>query len=166
MVELPHLQVNLKKISAERSSFHCRRPDGTDVWSRVHPFYPGHDLSHFAVETALGLRQGFYGLIATGWELADFVQKRVAEKLPLEAFWTECAVGVTELLNRPIPLPLAEWQDALDQSVASQKLPPFRRVNEAEYARLNTLRADLLRQWVALPMGETLTLGFAMPASG
>ena len=77
------LQVNLKKISAEKSSLHCRRADGSVTWSRVHAFYPGHDLTHFAVETGLGLRQGFFGLIAGGWELSDFIQKSVAAKLQL-----------------------------------------------------------------------------------
>ena len=159
------LQINLKKISAERSSLHCRRADGTVTWSRVHPYYPRHDLSHFAVETALGLRQGFFGLIASGWELADFIQKRAAARLPPEAIWAECAVGVTELLASTGAPPLREWQEALDQSIAGQKLPPFRRVSDGEYARLNSLRAALLRQWAALPVGGTLTLDFSPPAS-
>jgi hypothetical protein len=60
------LQINLKKISDEQASLNCRRADSTVTWSRVHPFYPRHDLSHFAVETVLGLRQGFFGLIAEG----------------------------------------------------------------------------------------------------
>lgn len=154
------LEVNLKKISAEKSSLHCRRADGTVTWSRVHPFYPGHDLSHFAVEKALGLRQGFFGLIAGGWELSDFIQKSAAARLPVEAFWAECAVGVTELLGQPAPPILADWQDALDQSVAGQKLPPFRRVTAGEYARLNSLRALLLQRWAVLPTGDTLTLDF------
>src|ERR1700760_2854180 len=139
------LQINLKKISAEKASLHCRRPDGTETWSRVHPFYPTHDLSHFAVESALSLRQGFFGLIASGWELADFIQKSVAQKLPTEAFWAECAVGVTESLSQRAPAlvdggsnsqfgltppPFAEWQDALNQSIAGQKLPPFRSIYE------------------------------------
>lgn len=162
---MPALQVNLKKISDAQSSFHCRRPDGSETWSRVSPFYPRHDLTHFAVESALGLKQGFFGLIAAGWALDDFVQKGVARQLPVEAFWAECAVGVTELLNSPAPLPLAGWQDALDQSVAGQKLPPFRRVGADEYDRLNARRTALLQQWAALPAGGTLTLEFASPAS-
>ena len=157
------MQVNLKKISAERASLHCRRGDGSETWSRVHPFYPTHDLSHFAVETALGLRQGFFGLIAGGWDLADFIQKQVAAKLPPEAFWAECAVGVTELLGPNGPPSFADWCAALAQSVAGQNLPPFRAVTPAEYARLNTLRADLLRQWASLPLGDTLTLHFVLP---
>ena len=159
---MAHLRIHLKKISAERSSLHCRRSDGTETWSRMHPFYPGHDLTHFAVESTLGLRGGFFGLIAGGWELGDFIAKSVAARLPTEAFWAECAVGVTELLGSPTPPALAEWQEALRQSVVGQKLPPFRAVTPAEYAQLNALRAALLQQWSALPVGETLTLEFAL----
>jgi hypothetical protein len=159
------LQINLKKISAERASLRCRRPDGTLTWSRVHPYYPRHDLSHFAVETALELKQGFFGLIAGGWELADFIQKSVAARLPPEAIWAECAVGITELLSDPAPPSLAKWQEALDQSVAGQNLPPFRRVSDGEYARLNSLRATLLQQWTALPVSETLMLDFVLSGS-
>jgi hypothetical protein len=156
------LQINLKKISAGRASLQCRRPDGTVTWSRVHPFYPTHDLGHFAVETALGLRHGFFGLIAGGWELADFMERSVAARLPAEAFWAECAVGVTELLTGAESPTLAEWQAALDQSVAGQHLPPFRRVTDAEYAALISLRAALLQRWAALPVGGTLTLAFGL----
>lgn len=163
---MPSLQVNLKKISAERASLHCRRPDGTETWSRVHPFYPGHDLTHYSVESALGLKHGFFGLIASGWELSDFIQRSVAARLPTEAFWSECAVGVTELLNHggapANPPAFAEWEEALQQSIAGQGLPAFRGVHEAEYARLNELRATLLRRWSKLPTGETLTLDFEL----
>ena len=159
------LQINLKKISTEQASLNCRRPDGTITWSRVHPFYPRHDLSHFAVETTLGLRQGFFGLIAAGWELADFIQKSVAARLPVEAFWAECAVGTTELLGVNGPPPLAEWQAALGQSLAGLNLPPFRRVSEQEYVQLNSTRAALLQKWAALPVGGTLTLDFVLPPS-
>ncbi len=163
------LQVNLKKISPERSSLHCRRADGSETWSRVHPFYPGHDLTHYSVESALGLNQGFFGLIASGWELSDFIQKSVAARLPTEAFWAECAVGVTELLNNggapANPPPLAEWEEALRQSIAGQRLPAFRAITAEEYADLNSLRRSLLARWSALPVGETLSFVFSAPAS-
>jgi hypothetical protein len=30
-----------------------------------------HDLTHFAVESVHGLRHGFFGLVADGWDIAD-----------------------------------------------------------------------------------------------
>src|SRR4051812_25497456 len=93
------LQIELKKISAERASLTCRRPDGTATWSRVALFFPLHDLTHFAVESALGLREGFFGLIAAGWELADFTKPGVAARLPAEGLVVENIIGTIERLG-------------------------------------------------------------------
>jgi hypothetical protein len=48
-------------------------PGGPETWARVSPFYPHHDPTHFAVESALGLQPGIFGLIAAGWVLDNFV---------------------------------------------------------------------------------------------
>ena len=52
-----------------------------------------HDLTHYAVETTLGLRQGFYGLLAQGWDIPGFEAKGTARQLPDEVLVTECIVG-------------------------------------------------------------------------
>ena len=45
-----------------------RRADGTTTWQkRTGPtaeFFAVHDLTHYAVETVLGYRRAFYGLVA------------------------------------------------------------------------------------------------------
>jgi hypothetical protein len=50
--------------------FTCTRPDGTSTWQRHTGaragFFAVHDLTHYAVETELGVRHGFYGLVADG----------------------------------------------------------------------------------------------------
>jgi hypothetical protein len=55
---------------------HYERADGTATWERKEEpnawFFVAHDLTHFAVETILGYRRGFYGLVAEGWALSDF----------------------------------------------------------------------------------------------
>ena len=51
----------------------CVRADGSTTWQRQDEknaaFFPLHDLTHYAVETELGFRRGFYGLIAEGWDI-------------------------------------------------------------------------------------------------
>lgn len=58
------------------TSFRLTRPDGTATWQRSRgatgAFFPPHDLTHLAVESTLGHRRGFYGLVAAGWDLGDF----------------------------------------------------------------------------------------------
>src|SRR5471030_985883 len=90
------LVIELKKISAERASLTCRRPDGSATWARVHSFFPLHDLTHFAVETELALSRGFFGLVAAGWQLDDFTQPGVAARLPPESLVAENVVGTVE----------------------------------------------------------------------
>jgi hypothetical protein len=48
------------------------RPNGSRTWSRLHPFFPAHDLLHYAVETTLGFHEAFFGLLAAGWAIDDF----------------------------------------------------------------------------------------------
>jgi hypothetical protein len=47
------------------------RPDRSSTWQLRPPgFGVAHDLTHLAVENVLGLADGFYGLLAAGWDLA------------------------------------------------------------------------------------------------
>lgn len=154
------LHIELKKISAERASLTCRRPDGTATWSRVHSFFPLHDLAHFAVESELGLRQGFFGLIASGWNLEDFTQPGAAARLPAEGLMAENLVGAVERLGDD--LSETEFSAVLTDSLTAQELPPFRLVAAHELAVIRTKRAALIAQWRALPIGETLHLEFPL----
>ncbi len=154
------LHIELKKISAERSSLACRRPDGTATWSRLDSFYPLHDLAHFAVESELGLRRGFFGLIADGWQLDNFAERGFAARLPAESFLAENLVGTIERLGDDLSPP--EFATALTNSLAAQNLPPFRVLSADELARIRATRAALIARWRALPVGETLRLDFPL----
>ncbi len=64
----------------------CERDDGSATWQRQQGrharFFPLHDLTHYAVETRLGFRQGFFGLIAAGWDIEDTTGKGRRGPLP------------------------------------------------------------------------------------
>ena len=53
----------------------CIRENGSVTWQKqserhaVH--FTHHDLTHLAIETTLGYEQGFFGLIASGWNIED-----------------------------------------------------------------------------------------------
>ncbi len=154
------LQIEWKKISAERASLTCRRPDGSATWSRLSNFFPLHDLAHFAVETELGLARGFFGLIAEGWPLDDFTQPGVAARLPPESLVAENVVGTIERLGDEASL--EEISAGLAASLAAQNLPAFRALRSDELARARATRRALTKQWRALPIGETLRLEFPL----
>ena len=52
--------IRIKKGKDGRVALSCTRADGTTTWQRQEggqaAFFPKHDLTHYAVETALGLR--------------------------------------------------------------------------------------------------------------
>ena len=73
------------------------RADGSRTWSHLHPFFPLHDLTHFAVESALGFSEAFFGLIAAGWEIDAFAEPGAAARLAPEAIVAECVVGLLDL---------------------------------------------------------------------
>jgi len=74
----------------------CVRDDGRATYSKSRhgEFFALHDLLHYAVESTLGLRDSFFGLVARGWTIADFDGPGVLEKLPPEAGQTEFIVGL------------------------------------------------------------------------
>ena len=89
--------IRIKKGADGRTALSCTRPDGTSTWQRQEgaqaSFFPRHDLTHYAVETVLGQRRGFYGLVAEGWDLSDFGTPWPRGKLPKDANLIEIIVG-------------------------------------------------------------------------
>ena len=77
--------IQLKKGRDGPSTLSCLRSDGSRTWAKEHPFFPLHDLRHYAVESVLGFDEAFFGLIAAGWEIDDFAKPRASERLPLQA---------------------------------------------------------------------------------
>ncbi len=73
----------------------CVRDDGRTTWMvlRQGAFFRRHDLLHYAVESTLGLRESFYGLVAAGWNLDEFARPDVTSRLPREAIMTEFIVN-------------------------------------------------------------------------
>ena len=156
------LLVCLKKGRDGRSTLSCARADGTSTWAKLHPFLPVHDLTHYAVESRLGYRQAFFGLVAAGWELDDFAGPGAAARLPLEAHWAEHLVG---LLDRErasgLRLSAAEVRETLAAALAGRTPPPA--VDEATLVAIRALRDRLKQSWQALTPGDTLRLEFPAP---
>src|SRR3954453_13083966 len=75
----------------------CIRGDGSVTWQKQEEkhavFFPVHDLTHYAVETELGFRRGFYGLIAEGLGIAETTGETPRAALPNEALEVEYLVS-------------------------------------------------------------------------
>ena len=95
------MTVRIKKNPDGRTSLSCIRADGTTTWQSQDgaqaAFFPRHDLTHYAVEIVLGHNEGFYGLVASGWDLSDFGNPWPRGPMPLAANLSEMIVGFLDL---------------------------------------------------------------------
>ena len=168
------LHIRLKRHADGSASLSCTRRDGSVTWQRQHGptarVMPAHDLTHFAVETALGFRHGFYGLLADGWEITDFAAPWPRGAIPDEALVVELIVGFFDAERRQGEAMTAEaFAVQAEQYVASRlavgkNMPDgLRRLTDDELARVRTRRDDLLARWADVPVGGDLDLDFALP---
>jgi hypothetical protein len=136
----------------------CIRDDGSVTWQkndRHAAFFALHDLTHFAVETVLGYRRGFFGLINEGWDIDDTTGKGARGALPAEAVEVEHIVGMlaAEQASRVL-LTDDEFNEQLSGTGVA------RRMKDGEIAQVRKRRSELFTQWDNVAAGETLELRF------
>jgi hypothetical protein len=164
------LRVSLTKHADGGTVLKCVRADGSVTWQRHQgrnaAFFPLHDLTHFAIETELGLRHAFYGLIADGWDIEETTGKGSRGALPPEALAAERLVGLFDLERAGS----ATWSAAeLNEQYrgpeveAGQRLP--RVITDDDLARIRSRISELLAEWATLPVGDTLELAFQAPSA-
>jgi hypothetical protein len=174
MPDAQRIVIRIKKGTDGRNSLSCTRADGTTTWQRQQggqaAFFPKHDLTHYAVETALGFREGFYGLVSAGWDFSDFGSPWPRGKLPPEANISEMIVGFFDLERRIAERVAADdLNQKLAEYCAENRLPPERQLSEDDLARVRAKRAELFAKWDAVEPGNTLEVVFDLsgrPESG
>lgn len=178
----PELRVRLVRRSDGGVVLHCDRRDGSSTWQRhterQAQFFGFHDLTHFAIETTMGARQGFFGLLADGWDIAETDGKSARGPLPPEAIGVEHLVGLLERerLGGAMSLTADEVIALLDQATGDTAGPregertnpltnrlTSRLTNKltdellaAARARMQALHAE----WASLPPGNAMELSF------
>ena len=126
-------------------------------------FFPLHDLIHYAVESELGFTHAFYGLIASGWDIADTTGKGHRGALPNEAIEVEYIVGALGAERSGGVAATAEDFNQLAASFASTRgmsLP--RQLADHDLAKVRARFEELAMRWQALPRGATLELVFPL----
>ena len=158
--------IRIKKKTDGSAALSCVRDDGSVTWQRQEGiqgrFFPLHDLTHYAVETVLGHRRGFYGLVAAGWDLTDFGQPWPRGPLPPEALGSELLVG---FLDRERAAGGEEWRATEFNATAvtyfaQHGVGDSCVVTEADLRSVRVRIRELFARWDALPAGEALELHF------
>ncbi len=135
----------------------CTRADGSITWQKQVPrhaaHFAPHDLTHFAVETTLGFRQGFFGLLASGWEVEDTTGKGARGPLPPEAGVVEHIVGLLDSERACGCLWTVE-------EFHTYTPPGARLLTAEEILAVRKRRGELFRQWSEVAPGESLQLEY------
>ena len=152
------MRVQITKRADGAGVLRCVRADGSVTWQkqtdRHAAFFALHDLTHFAVETTLGLHRGFFGLIAEGWDIEDTTGKGARGPLPPEAGEAEQLVGLffAERASGVI------W--TVDEFNEFATMNGVRQLSFDEIVRVKKKRSELIQQWSAVAPGATLELQY------
>lgn len=144
----------------------CTRDDGTSTYSKSRhgAFFGPHDLMHYAVETTLGLKESFFGLVAQGRSIGSFNEPGAVATLPAEAVHTEHIVNqLHQEQTFGTPTNAEEFNRTLLASVAGAKskgLPPPRMLSEDELRLIRERFAQLLHQYRSLGPEGRIKLEF------
>lgn len=152
------MRVQITKKADGSGVLRCVRDDGSVVWQKQNErhaaFFSLHDLTHLAVETALGYRRGFFGLIAEGWDFEDTTGKGARGPLPPEAGEVEQIVGMFDAERGSGTI----WTlEEFNEFGEVQKLRPL---TAEEIARVKKRRSELFQQWFGVAPGATLELQY------
>jgi hypothetical protein len=147
------LKIEIAKQPDGSGVLRCIRADGSVTWQKQAKHaahFALHDLTHFAVETALGYRRGFFGLIAEGWDLEETTGKGARGALPPEAIEVERMVGLfdTERGSGTLWTP-DEFNEFAPRPLTAEEILSVRK-----------LRGTLFNQWFEVAPGGKLKLSF------
>lgn len=132
-----------------------QRQDGAMLVADLGPDLPGHDLAHFVMEQALGMKEGFYGNLYRGYTMEQLGDKHVIRQLPVETMMAEVATRALQSLAGEA-CTVEEFNDLINLELSGM-LTDFRiSLSPAEITQLKNDYQQLINQWNALPMGETL----------
>ena len=149
------LQIEIVKRSDGSGVLRCTRQDGSVTWQKLTKHaahFALHDLAHYAVETVLGYRRGFFGLITEGWDVDDTTGKGARGALPAEAVEVERIVG------------LFDSERGAGVRWSPDEFNEFspRALTDTEIQKIHNLRAALLHQWFAIAIGQKMELKFEL----
>lgn len=165
VVRVSALVIRMKKKPDGSAALSCRRADGSVTWQRQDGgqgrFFPLHDLTHYAVETVLGCRRGFFGLVMDGWDLTDFGAPWPRGPIPADAQPAELIVGFFDLERAAGTEWTAEQFNAAAAAYHAQHgVPGACVLSDDDLRRIRDARRGLFARWNALPRGESLELRF------
>ncbi len=164
---MPELTIRIKKKTDGTAALTCTRADGSTTWQRqdeqLGQFFPFHDLTHYAVESVLGLRLAFFGLLADGWDITDFDKPGLKDRMPPDGLLAEMIVGYFDLERATgHRLSADDCNAKLRAFYADRELvfPAGFSVDDAQLDAVRARRDELFARWRAAPPGEAIEVAY------
>ena len=158
------LEIRLRRGRDGPDNLTLTRSDGTSTWQRLPRGQAQHDLTHYAVETCLGLTNGFYGLVAAGRDISDFEDRETRGPTD-EAMLTEFLVNQVLLehasgrftdVEEFNSIMLSTLQNHQDGDLARVHRP----LTTEELDMVRTKARELWGAWLRTNPGNDMTLTF------
>lgn len=155
------MQLRFTKNNGKPHILLFKRDDGTETWMVSDDFFVRHDLSHYAIETTLGYRKAFMGMLNDGMDIKDFEDRNKRKNILISPeavyaenmanlFLMELAQGETEDFNQVLA------DSFINMGVVEVPV----RLSVAELDAIRSLLRRLLGEWTELPAGQTMILEF------
>lgn len=162
---MPELVIRIKKKTDGSAALSCERADKSVTWQRQEGvqgrFFPLHDLTHYAVETVLGHRHGFFGLVADGWNMTDFGAPYPKGRIPADAMLSELIVGFLDAERAtPERWTAADVNEKMRIFADENGIEQCVTLTDENLAAIRARRAELFARWREVPAGEALELPF------
>lgn len=166
MVHGPNVPVMTMHIEFEKRAdgdtvMRCTRADGTTVGQR-HPgargvFFAYHDLTHLAVEGTLGRRDGFFGLLAEGWDVADTEGRGTRGVVPAGAIEVENLVGLFDRERAgSVEWTADEFNEAAAAYAHMHGHPAPTRLTDEQIVAIRAEVRALHDEWRSTPAGSVM----------
>ena len=162
---MPDLRIQFVKDRDGSVLLRCLRADGSTTWQRNRDgrgqFFIIHDLTHYAVETILGHRRGFWGLVAEGWGLDDFGAPWPSGRLPEDLDPSELIVGFLDGERAGgVNWTAEDFNDKTEKYFANAGLATTLTLTDADLDAIRARVRELAGRWMLVPRGGMLELEF------
>jgi len=155
------VKIQIKKRANSKHIISYVRDGLETYWIEADNFLVLHDLCHFAIETTLGYKTAFWGLVNSGINPSDFEDKEKRDRLNLSneawyaehlanLFLIEYAQGTFENINEVFKQCMLEH----NPNVAIKKF------SDTEIEAIRTSLHQLIDNWNMVEDGNFLTLEF------
>ncbi|MFM1774688.1 MAG: hypothetical protein RJA53_298 [Bacteroidota bacterium] len=157
------MKIIIKKKIDSKHSFTYSREGFPDYWIVADNFLVLHDLCHFAIETTLGYKTAFWGLVARGINPNIFEDKVKRDALGLsnEAWYSEHLANLLLIEFRQGLFD--DINEMLKQSlIQHHHYIPFIKISSTELTAIRSLFYKLIDDWKAVEDGNYFSLDFTI----